>query len=126
MVVLIREDGQVVYTRRLFPAKHSLSSFNSRNGDKAAKAATFQLSGLFDELPFFLRIVGKHFRPEWYFAGTPRRNVLILFGHHLYGSTKQDNELRLFVSRSPGSSEKQIEGTVEPRPRNFEIHKRRF
>jgi hypothetical protein len=58
----------------------------------------FHLRGPFDELPFFLRVVGEHFGSEWYLAGAPRRNVAILFGHHHYATTKQDNEVRHFLT----------------------------
>jgi hypothetical protein len=80
--------------RRLFPAKHSLSAFDSRNCNKAAEAAVFQFRRPFDKSPFILGVVGEHFCSEWYFAGAPRRNVAILFGHHLYATTKQDNEVQ--------------------------------
>jgi hypothetical protein len=54
----------------------------------------FQFRRPFDKSPFILGVVGEHFRSERYFAGAPRRNVAILFGHHLYATTKQDNEVR--------------------------------
>jgi hypothetical protein len=54
----------------------------------------FQLRRPFDKSPFVLGVVGEHFCSEWYFAGAPRRNVAILFGHRSYATTKQDNEVR--------------------------------
>ncbi len=54
----------------------------------------FKLSGLFDESPFILGVVGEHFCSEWSFTGAPRRNVGILFGHRRYATTKQDNAVQ--------------------------------
>ena len=51
----------------------------------------FELRSLFDESPFILSVVGEHLCSEWSFAGAPRRNVRILFGHHCDATTKQDN-----------------------------------
>jgi hypothetical protein len=81
--------------RRLIPAEDSLCAFNGCNCDKAAEAPMFKLRSLFDEPPFILSVVGEHFCPEWSFAGAPRRNVGILFGHGRYATTKQDNGVRL-------------------------------
>ena len=53
-----------------------------------------QFRGSFYESPLVLCVIGEHFGPEWYFAGAPRRNVPILFGHYAYATTKQDNEVR--------------------------------
>ena len=71
----------MVELRRLAPAKDSVGSFDGCNSDEAAQASMFQLGCFFDEPPFFLCVVGEHLRSEWYFAGAPRRNVAILFGH---------------------------------------------
>jgi hypothetical protein len=71
-----------------------LRPFDSGNCDKAAEAAVFQLRCPLDKSPFILGVVGEHFCSEWYFAGAPRRNVAILFGHRSYATTKQDNEVR--------------------------------
>jgi hypothetical protein len=54
----------------------------------------FQFRRPFDKSPFILCVVGEHFRSEGYFAGAPRRNVAILFGHHLNATTEQDNEVQ--------------------------------
>jgi len=54
----------------------------------------FQFRRPFDKSPFILGVVGEHFRSEGYFAGAPRRNVAILFGHRLNATTEQDNEVQ--------------------------------
>jgi hypothetical protein len=61
----------------------------------------FKLRSLFDKSPFILSVVGEHLCSEWSFAGAPRRNVGILFGHRCYATTKQYNAVHMIgaVSR---------------------------
>ena len=47
----------------------------------------------FNESPLFQCVVGEHLGSEWCFAGAPRRNVAIFFGHHHNATTTQANDL---------------------------------
>lgn len=60
----------------------------------------FKLRSLFDKSPFILSVVGEHLCSEWSFAGAPRRNVGILFGHRRYATTKQYNAVRMIGAMS--------------------------
>ena len=60
----------------------------------------FKLRSLFDKSPFILSVVGEHLCSEWSFAGAPRRNVGILFGHRRYATTKQYNAVRMIRAMS--------------------------
>jgi len=86
--------------RRLVPAEDSLCAFNGCNCDKTTEAPVFKLRSLFDKSPFILSVVGEHLCSEWSFAGAPRRNVGILFGHRRYATTKQYNAVRMIGAMS--------------------------
>jgi hypothetical protein len=55
----------------------------------------FKLRSFFDKSPFILSVIGEHLCSEWSFAGAPRRNVGILFGHCRYATTKQYNAVHM-------------------------------
>jgi hypothetical protein len=82
MVALrIWESGNQLYGR-LLAGNDPLRSIKRSEGDKTTEAAAFQLCRLLQQFPFFLGVVGKHFRSKRGLAGAPGRNVF-LFGHRL-------------------------------------------
>jgi len=74
-----RKDGGCLYGR-LLAGNDPLRSVERGEGDKTTEAAAFQLCRLLQQFPFFLGVVGKHFRSKRGLAGAPGRNVF-LFGH---------------------------------------------
>ena len=74
-----RKDGGCLYGR-LLAGNDPLRSIERGEGDKTTEAAAFQLCRRLQQFPFFLGVVGKHFRSKRGLAGAPGRNVF-LFGH---------------------------------------------